>query len=326
MNERERKKKQKRSLLFWFVFLLTVSVIATSILTTMLMDKYYFDASGAIDISPNNPLAQQEQQQETEAESEGSGEEIQVNTESGTVKPASTPKNPNFEASDAESGVWTTNTKVDIFKSSYTNKQGQMTVKSDDGDKVIAPGTSNSFVFKLQNTGDVSLDYAVDIDTFTSDGYTLPVQARLSRYDGKWVMGDEKHWDSVDNLNEAFDTDTLAAGSYTYYTLDWRWKFDGNDEWDTMLGDVADYNDINLTIQINTSATETMDPRYAGGIKIPDTGDNASLVIWGTVAICSLVIIVGIIIFMILLKRRDDDEEDSAVEDTQSEKDKKTDA
>lgn len=318
-----KKQNSNRKYLFWFVFLLSVSVVATSILTTMLMNKYYFDASGAIDIGPQNPDAKQEQPIDSD-----NAQTSDITTGDGSdIKPSATvkPFNPGFQSS-SDGAVWTTNTMVDIFKSSYQNKQGQFSVKSEDGVKIIAPGTSNSFVFKLQNTGDVPLDYAVDIDTFTSDGYTLPVQARLSRYDGKWVLGDEKHWDSVDNLNEAFDTDTLAAGSYTYYTLDWRWKFDGNDEWDTMLGDVADYNDINLTIQINTSATETMDPRYAGGIKIPDTGDNASLVIWGTVAICSLVIIVGIIIFMILLKRWDDDKEDSAVEDTQSEKDKKTDA
>ena len=74
----ERDKKQKRGLLFWFVFLLTVSVIATSILTVMLMDKYYFDASGAIDISPNNPNAQQVQQ-ETENQANS---DTQLNTDS----------------------------------------------------------------------------------------------------------------------------------------------------------------------------------------------------------------------------------------------------
>ena len=81
----EKDKKQKRSLLFWFVFLLMVSVIATSILTVMLMDKYYFDASGAIDISPNNPNAQQVQQ-ETENQANS---DTQLNIDSGAENSAS---------------------------------------------------------------------------------------------------------------------------------------------------------------------------------------------------------------------------------------------
>ena len=324
MNERERKKKQKRSLLFWFVFLLTVSVIATSILTTMLMDKYYFDASGAIDISPNNPLAQQEQQQETEAESEGSGEEIQVNTESGTVKPASTPKNPNFEASDAESGVWTTNTKVDIFKSSYTNKQGQMTVKSDDGDKVIAPGTSNSFVFKLANTGNVPLDFNLDIDAKTTDGYELPIKVRLYRHDNTWLLGDDDTWMFIPQLDGAEDNATMAAGSYFYYTLEWEWPFESDDSYDTATGNIAVDEDISLTLVIHTSAEESNGPNGGMGIRIPDTGDTTSLVIWGTIAALSLIIVI-ILIFVILIKDKDDDEdeENSTLEDKQIEENKK---
>ena len=45
------------------------------------------------------------------------------------------------------------------------------------------------------------------------------------------------------------------------------------------------------------------------GITIPDIGDTSSLVVWGTVAALSLVVIVGILIFMVLLKRRSNKDE-----------------
>lgn len=322
MNKKENYKKQKRSLLFWFVFLLAVSVIATSVLTTMLMDKYYFDASGAIDISPNNPLAQQEPQEQQQETTDNADEEIQVNNENGIVNPTPTPRSPGFEASDA-GGVWTTNTKVDIFKSGYTNKQGQLTVKSDDGDKVIAPGTSNSFVFKLANTGNVPLDFNLDIDAATTDGYELPVKVRLYRHDNTWLLGDSSTWMSVPQLNEAGDNATMGAGKYFYYTLEWEWPFESNDSYDTATGNLAVDKDISLTIVIHTSAEESSNLNGGAGISIPNTGDTTSVVIWGTVAVLSLIIVI-IIIFILLLKRREEEEEEnSATEDAQIEENKK---
>ena len=318
MSNKQKKEKQKRGLLFWFVFLLAVSVIATSIITIRLMDKYYFDASGAIDISPNNPTAQPQQPQDSDP---------QLNTETATPsQPAGAPRNPGFEASNYIT-VWGTNTQVDIFKSTYFNKKGQMTVESVNGDMVIAPGTSNSFVFKLANTGNVPLDFELDIDAYiTPDGYELPVKARLHRYDNKWIVGDGDSWVFTPDLDKAYDNGTMGAGKYYYYTLDWEWPYEGTNAYDTYLGDKAVDEDISLTIVIKTMAAESLDPNADMGITIPNTGDSSSLVIWGTVAALSLVIIIGILIFMLLLKRREDEEdeeENSAVEDTQIEESKK---
>lgn len=321
MSNKQKEEKRKRGLLFWFVFLLAVSVIATSILTTMLMDKYYFDASGAIDISPNNPHAQQQTNPTGEGQQNNSGETQSTapTTSQGVVA------KPGFEASDA-SGVWTTNTKVDIFKSSYTNKVGQLTVKSNDGDKIIAPGTSNSFVFKLANTGNVPLDFELDIDAYiTPDGYELPVKVRLHRYDNTWLLGDKDNWMFIPHLDQSGDKGTMGAGKYFYYTLDWEWPFESDSRYDTYLGDTARFvEDISLTIVINTYAEASDNINADMGITIPNTGDSSSLVIWGTVAALSLVVIVGIFIFIILLKRDDEEEEEnSVVEDTQIEENKK---
>ena len=320
MSNKEKREKQKRGILFWFVFLLAVSVIATSILTTMLMDKYYFDASGAIDISPNNPTAQQQPSDaDGQLNTDGTQDATAPSTTQGIVA------KPGFEASDA-SGVWTTNTKVDIFKSSYTNKVGQLTVKSSDGDKIIAPGTSNSFVFKLANTGNVPLDFELDLDAYVTEGYELPVKVRLHRYDNTWLLGDKDNWMFIPHLDQSGDKGTMGPGKYFYYTLEWEWPFNSDGKYDTYLGNEAKFTeDISLTIVINTSAQISADINADMGITIPNTGDTSSLVIWGTVAALSLVIIISILIFIILLKRRDDEEEEenSALEDTQIEESKK---
>ncbi len=428
---RNKKRKSTIKYLFLFVFLLAISVVATSIITIRLMNKYYFDAAGAIDISQNNPNAQQEQMQEASplnadvsagggwqllqtdrlsadkasaavmaadmadmadmadvvdvadvadkakncgvqadavkkleavfddmaayadaprvhcdvtkasraAAAEKSATEKSAAEKSATVLSAeksaqtdtkssrlnglavldvkSKPSTKGFVAS-SDSTVWTTNTKVDIFKSSYTNKLGQMTVKSDDGDKVIAPGTSNSFVFKLSNTSDVPMVYELDIDAYiTPDGLELPVKARLSRYDNHWVVGDKHNWVDTATLNNAADDGVLGSGKYLYYTLDWEWPFEVDDVYDTLLGNAAVNDDLSLTIVINTRAAATEDPSDPDadkGITLPDTGDSASVVIWGTVAACSLVTIVVTLIFMLFIKRDDDDEEDGNAE------------
>ena len=314
MSNTEKNEKQKRGLLFWFVFLLAVSVIATSILTTMLMDKYYFDASGAIDISPNNPTAQQQQSADGNGNSSTDGQLNTDGTQGSASSSTTTTTNsnsgakPGFEASDAR-GVWTTNTQVDIFKSSYANKKGQLTVDSHDGDKVIAPGTSNSFVFKLANTGNVPLDFTLDIDATTTDGRELPVKVRLHRYDNTWLLGDKDTWMFIPHLDQAGDKGTMGAGKYFYYTLEWEWPFESDNKYDTKLGNMAVNEDINFKINIKTSAETSTDLNANMGITIPDTGDTSSLVVWGTVAALSLVVIVGILIFMVLLKRRNNKDE-----------------
>ena len=97
--------------------------------------------------------------------------------------------NPGFEVSD-DNTVWTTNTQVEIFKLSYENGEANITVQSSDGEKVFAPGTENSYTFKLKNTGNVALDYTVDIDAYFTPGETvIPITARVNRYDGKWLVG-----------------------------------------------------------------------------------------------------------------------------------------
>lgn len=54
---------------------------------------------------------------------------------------------------------WDSKTGVDLFKKSYGG-----TAESLNGDKVIAPGTSNYYDFTVENNGNIPLDYTISIE------------------------------------------------------------------------------------------------------------------------------------------------------------------
>ncbi len=222
-------------------------------------------------------------------------------------------KEPNIEFSDDKT-VWGTDTKIELFKVSYENGKQVITVKSDNGDKLIAPGTENTYTFKLKNTGNVALDYTLEIVAYcTPEGIEIPITGRICRYDGEWVAGGKEEYVSVEKLNEVTDSATLGAGKYTYYTVDWQWLFEsGNDEFDTLLGNMAKDEDVSFTIVIKTTATESDDPNADDGIIPPKTGDDSHLTLW-------IILMIGSFVMLFLLlftnkkeKRRAESEEDNS--------------
>lgn len=224
--------------------------------------------------------------------------------------------NPGFMVIDENDVIWGTETEVEIFKVSYENGEGNVTVKSDNGEKVVAPGTENSYTFKLKNTGNVPVRYWLDIDAYITPGDNMiPIESRVNRYDGEWIVGGQKVWVDVPVLDAAEDAGTLGSGKYTYYTLDWRWPFEsGNDEYDTFLGNLAaDGEDITITIVIKTVATATDDPGRDDGITPPDTGDNSIISLWIALAVGSVVLIMILLIFLYKEKKRSERSEAEAL-------------
>lgn len=200
---------------------------------------------------------------------------------------------PGFEISD-ENTVWGTATEVEIFKVSYENGEGVVTVNSNNGDKLLAPGTENEYTFWLKNTGNVPVHYTIETEAYYSNNnYAIPVEVRMKDYYGHYLLGDQEKWDEVMRLNEISDSAALDRNSYASYTLEWQWPFETDDEYDTLLGNMAVDEDLTLTVVIRTIATA----------EFVKTGDDSHMALWFALAAASMMVVL-----VIVYKRKKADE------------------
>lgn len=168
-----------------------------------------------------------------------------------------------------------------IFKLTY-DETGNVTVEGAD-DKLIAPGTSNIYQFTLANTGDVALDYTMTMEAYyTGTDLWIPVEARVWDHTNRYLLGSSDDKVDVLEVNKVEESAELGAGRYAVYNLEWEWPFErGDDIYDTMLGDLAVDNDLELHVVIRTTAMHDNEPDNpdAGLVKPPRTGDESQLVL-----------------------------------------------
>ena len=211
--------------------------------------------------------------------------------------------NPSFQITD-ENAVWVGQTDMEIFRLSYENSTGDITVNSSGADKVLAPGTGNTYCFTLRKTGNVPLDYQLTLEAYFSDGEKkIPVSVSLMDHQGNYLVGSKEEMVDVLALNEVDLIGQLTAGYDAPYTLNWQWPFDGDDEYDTLLGNMAVDEDLSLTIAIKTVAQYI--PGGGGGVP-PQTGDTTDLVL---PVILLLVSLAGVLLLLLLRKRKGDSDE-----------------
>lgn len=204
------------------------------------------------------------------------------------------PANPGFSVEDEEQ-VWGTETRLDLFKNEYYGIGRDITVKAEDGSRLIAPGTESEYTFNLKNTGNVAMDYSVNIDVqlhLDSEEISLenfPLGVRLRHYSGKYLLGDGEHWASVSKLEEYLEEGTLAVNNYAWYTIEWKWLFEEDviddhdhlhlnvgDELDTLLGNISAETPVSLSVSITTQAQPSADADAIGGVDM-NTGDEMEL-------------------------------------------------
>ena len=87
------------------------------------------------------------------------------------------------------------------------------------------------------------------------------------------------------------------------YIFSWQWPYEsGNDEFDTMLGNLAVDEDVTLTIEINAVA---MADEYAdGGFA---TGDDTNIGMILTCAVGSF----SVLVFLLALRRKEEENEEA---------------
>lgn len=241
-----------------------------------------------------------------------------------TVTPQTTeqtkPDSPYFHVED-DKQIWNTETSVDIFQKSYSGQDGNVTVKSGDSEKVIAPGTDGSYTFTLKNTGKKGADYKVWIETSISSGLRkASLQTRLTGKDG-WLLGGSDSWTPLAELDGAAEESHLEAGKSAAYTISWQWPYEQEeDALDTSLGNLTGDQNLTCMVTIHTVATGDTGRHHSGTseeendagtiAKNPlllgsvQTGDENHLILWLVIAAA------GAILFLVF-RRKERKEEDT---------------
>ncbi|MBQ6183026.1 MAG: hypothetical protein IJK33_03980 [Clostridia bacterium] len=173
-----------------------------------------------------------------------------------------------------------------LFSDEYQN------VKSDNGDKVVAPGTESDSIVRLKNANKEEATYIATLYVIQSS--ELPVTADLICEEG--TLTDEyvlpEHAAGADVI--ASYTGVIKSEEIVDFTTEWKWKFyesDAQDQIDTALGNLAaegKADNIVLGLYIVVEGEEEVIP--------PQTGDRSmlpqiiALVVTG---VCLVLIIVG---------------------------------
>jgi len=128
---------------------------------------------------------------------------------------------------------------IDLFSDSYTNINADV-----DGKKIIAPGATGQYTFKVTGTSEVAYKVSANITVVYSeewDGYA-PLKFSVNGTD--WTNLD----DFKENLSIALASETMAPGEEyaNTQTIYWEWPFY-----------VSDVNDIRDTEMGVAAATET---------------------------------------------------------------------
>ncbi len=218
------------------------------------------------------------------------------------------PRNPESHIEDKD-GVWKEQNVVDIFRSTYVNGENEMTVVSQDGNKVIAPGAVSKYEFCMVNGGNMAIAYnlkfsfVLKIAGEDANANSFPLSIRLTDTNGKYLVGSEEEWLSIPAGTAGEKEGVLGASSYEQFHLEIEWAFEGNNELDTMLGNEATKSDIELTFTIDSYAEEHEDPSAQGGIWVSETSyedyEFGGLIRWewfaillALLAICTLYLVI----------------------------------
>ena len=212
-------------------------------------------------------------------------------------------KSPSVDVGESQDKVWESGKNVSIFKTSYENGKGAVTVASQNGDSLIAPGVETIYKFTMYNSGNMAIVYETDLDFNLRIGdkdqknYTFPLLVRLCTQDGEYLIGNETEWVNVENAVLSQHISTLGANSYETFELHLMWQFEGgNDELDTLYGnDSASYG-VNLTMGIDTYAEQHPDATATGGTLIdPDAKTEVGgefRIIWFIILMVNIAILI----------------------------------
>lgn len=295
--------EKKKPWLSFIVITLALSVAFSFVAISHLLIKSGKETpSASIDISVSDNYGNNESDNDkTESVVSKS-----VKPEPEAPKPESEESKPEVELIGGKGEVY--HKEIQVFYAEY-GKDGEITVKSDFGDKVVAPGTENSYNLYVRNVGKVPISYILEAEsriTVDVNGQQteIPIEASFYTPRSSYLLGGEDSLENLGKLDGVKDSSGLSPEHQAKYTLCWSWPFDGDDEFDTLLGNLAAEGE-ELTVKVAFNVTAAYNPNAGGGS--PITGGSSNIGLW----VALFVISTFTLIILLFLRKREQDEENS---------------
>lgn len=295
--------EKKKPWLSFIVITLALSVAFSFVAISHLLIKSGKETpSASIDISVSDNYGNNESDNDkTESVVSKS-----VKPEPEAPKPESEESKPEVELIGGKGEVY--HKEIQVFYAEY-GKDGEITVKSDFGDKVVAPGTENSYNLYVRNVGKVPISYILETEsriTVDVNGQQteIPIEASFYTPRSSYLLGGEESLENLGKLDGVKDSSGLSPEHQAKYTLCWSWPFDGDDEFDTLLGNLAAEGE-ELTVKVAFNVTAAYNPNAGGGS--PITGGSSNIGLW----VALFVISTFTLIILLFLRKREQDEENS---------------
>ena len=295
--------EKKKPWLSFIVITLALSVAFSFVAISHLLIKSGKETpSASIDISVSDNYGNNESDNDkTESVVSKS-----VKPEPEAPKPESEESKPEVELIGGKGEVY--HKEIQVFYAEY-GKDGEITVKSDFGDKVVAPGTENSYNLYVRNVGKVPISYILEAEsriTVDVNGQQteIPIEASFYTPRSSYLLGGEDSLENLGKLDGVKDSSGLSPEHQAKYTLCWSWPFDGDDEFDTLLGNLAAEGE-ELTVKVAFNVTAAYNPNAGGGS--PITGGASNIGLW----VALFVISTFTLIILLFLRKREQDEENS---------------
>lgn len=164
--------------------------------------------------------------------------------------------------------------EFDLFSVEYANDAGEITVSGTEGQAVVAPGTSVEYTIRLRNADKTALDYVLSPAVKGTSDYRVPILVRMLDTEHTYLIGDEKTWVTIEELEDFSVERTLVRGESTEYYFQWKWEFEsGNDAYDTELGIAANEENVGLEVTFNLLAEANTEIGKNGGLMKSGLGD-----------------------------------------------------
>ena len=180
---------------------------------------------------------------------------------------------------------------IDVFSIYYENEQGDITVKGNNGEKVIAPGTDVSYTIRVRNADRFALDYFFEPRLVFTSAYELPLLVRIIDPDDNYILGSASEWATLEELNGVSHKGMLERSESAEYVFQWMWPYEGDsDAFDTSLGN-SELN-IGLSVSFEIGASANTEISANGGLVPSGMAKNIGLLLAAIVLAAALALLI----------------------------------